>query len=259
MSAPSSASSLRCTFTLTKNVAVPAAIHFRSISMAVAKISASGGPTNVVFPPHRSTYWLPSTMIGCHTNIATAPLSESHEAAVKTLPIQADLSWSPLPLVPLCTDAFSVSSQLIVSSSHFAFFVWTVTCRHLALKPIASEHAYLCAHSVSNRVLYLSIALDIRLFGLMLRPLSSKLFFSRLPRGNLGDPARSILFAHCTFDVVLSSLRFLAHWLPFASSLICLLSCFGLCLLAAVWEDFFPSTSNGRYCSSFSLGLHQTT
>ena len=39
-------------------------------------------------------------MTGCHTNTATAPLSACHEAPEKTLPIQADLSWSPLPHVP---------------------------------------------------------------------------------------------------------------------------------------------------------------
>jgi len=38
---------------------------------------------------------------------ATAPLSACHEAPVKTLPIQADFSWSPLSHVPLCTAAFA--------------------------------------------------------------------------------------------------------------------------------------------------------
>jgi len=51
ISAPSFAGSPRCAFTLTKKVAVPAAILFRSISMAAARISASGAPTNVAFPP----------------------------------------------------------------------------------------------------------------------------------------------------------------------------------------------------------------
>ena len=36
---------------LTKKGAVPAAILFRSISMAAAKTSTSGAPTNVAFPP----------------------------------------------------------------------------------------------------------------------------------------------------------------------------------------------------------------
>ena len=51
MSAPSFAGSPRCTFTLTKKVVIPAAILFRSILMAAARISASGAPTNVAFPP----------------------------------------------------------------------------------------------------------------------------------------------------------------------------------------------------------------
>ena len=51
MSAPSFAGSPRCAFTWTKKVAVPAAIFFRSISMAAARISASGTPTNDAFPP----------------------------------------------------------------------------------------------------------------------------------------------------------------------------------------------------------------
>jgi len=58
MSAPSFAGSPRCAFTSTKKVAVPTAILFRSISMAAARISASGAPTNNAFPPspiHLST------------------------------------------------------------------------------------------------------------------------------------------------------------------------------------------------------------
>ena len=51
MSATSFADFPRCAFTLTRKVAVPAAILFRSILMAAARISASGAPTNVAFPP----------------------------------------------------------------------------------------------------------------------------------------------------------------------------------------------------------------
>jgi len=53
MLAPSFAGSPRSAFTLIQKVAVPAAILFRSISMAAAKISASGAPTvtNVAFSP----------------------------------------------------------------------------------------------------------------------------------------------------------------------------------------------------------------
>ena len=74
-------------------------------------------PPTLPFHLHqsRATYWLPSTITGRHTNTATAPLSACHEAPVKTLPIQADLSGSPLPHVPLCTAAFSFCSQVIIS------------------------------------------------------------------------------------------------------------------------------------------------
>jgi len=41
----------------------------------------------------------------------------------------------------------------------------------------------------SNRGVSLSIALDIRLFLLILRPLSSKLLYARLPLGNLSEPS----------------------------------------------------------------------
>jgi len=55
----------------------------------------------------------------------------------------------------------------------------------------------------------------------------------------LVNPTRGILFAHRAFDFALSPPHFPTHWLPFASCLIRLLSCFGVSLLAAVWEDFF--------------------
>jgi len=47
MSASSFAGSPRCAFTLTRNVAVPAVVLFRSSSIASSKMSASGAPTNV--------------------------------------------------------------------------------------------------------------------------------------------------------------------------------------------------------------------
>jgi len=51
MSASSFAGSPRCAFTLTRNVATPAVVLFRSSSIASRKMSASGAPTNVAFPP----------------------------------------------------------------------------------------------------------------------------------------------------------------------------------------------------------------
>jgi len=45
------AGSPRCAFTLTRNVAAPAVVLFRSSSNASSTMSASGAPTNVAFPP----------------------------------------------------------------------------------------------------------------------------------------------------------------------------------------------------------------
>ena len=36
----------------------------------------------------------------------------------------------------------------MISCSHFAILIWTVTCRRFALRFIASEHAYFCANPV---------------------------------------------------------------------------------------------------------------
>ena len=37
---------------------------------------------------------------------------------------------------------FFFSFQVMISCSHFAFFIWIVTCRYLTLEPTASQHAY---------------------------------------------------------------------------------------------------------------------
>jgi len=51
MSASSFAGSDRCAFTLTRKIAAPAVDLFRSSLIASSKMSASGAPTNVAFPP----------------------------------------------------------------------------------------------------------------------------------------------------------------------------------------------------------------
>jgi len=51
-----------------------------------------------------------------------------------------------------------------------------------------SHQACLSLCPSSNRVLSLSIELEVLLFLLILRPLFSKLLFTRLPHGNLGEP-----------------------------------------------------------------------
>ena len=127
-------------------------------------------------------------MTGCHTNTATAPLSACHEAPVKMLPIQADVSLSPLSHVPFCTAAFSFFFS--------GYYILLPFClcglnRHLPLlgPETLSLQACLSLCPSGNRVLSLSIALDIRLFLLILRPLCSTLIFADLPHGNPGEPS----------------------------------------------------------------------
>jgi len=90
------------------------------------------------------------------------------------LPIQADLSWSPFPHVQLCTAAFSFffSSYYIL----FPFCLFGLNHHLLLIGPDThSLQACLSLCPSSNRVTSLSITLDIHLFLLILRPLSSKL------------------------------------------------------------------------------------
>jgi len=108
----------------------------------------------------------------------------THEAPVKTLPIQADLSWSPFPCVPLCTAAFS-----FFFSSYDVLLPFCPFCLKHHLPLFGPEtHSFQASLSLcpsSNRVLSLSIALNIRFFFLILvlRPISSKLLFPGLSYG----------------------------------------------------------------------------
>ena len=207
-------------------------------------------------------------MTGCHTNTATAPLSACHEAPVKTLPIQADLSWSPLLLVPLCTAAFST-----FFSSYYILLPFCLVClnRHLPLlgPETHSLQACLSLCPSSNRVLSFSIALDIRIFLLMLRLLFSTLFFDHLPHGNLGEPStrhtlRLLRIGCCPIATTLSSALTALCLLSYPSSLLLWgwLACCGLRrflfhrLQTGVDLRLFSSTctkpTNPSTCPSFS-------
>jgi len=99
----------------------------------------------------------------------------------------ADLILSHPPCVQLCPAEF----RFCFSSCYILLpFCPYLNC-HLALlgPETHSLQACLSLCPSSNRVLSISIALDIRLFPLILRPLSSKLLFARLPHGNLGEPS----------------------------------------------------------------------
>ena len=158
ISAPSFAGYPRCAFTLTKKVADNDNLLFLLQSSFVVprwllpEHPRQVPPPSLPFHLHQSTCWLPSTMTGCHTNTATALLSACHGAPVKTLPIQANLSWSPLPVVLLCTAAFSFSF-----SDYYILLPIFLFCpnRHLSL--LGSEphslQACLSPCSSSNCVL----------------------------------------------------------------------------------------------------------
>jgi len=57
----------RCTFTLTRHIDTPAVVLFQSSSIASSKMSVSGAPTNITFPPSThiliavSSAWLSHT------------------------------------------------------------------------------------------------------------------------------------------------------------------------------------------------------
>ena len=125
MSAHSFAGSPRCAFTLTKKVAVPAAILFRSISMAAARISASGAPTNVAFPPspiHLSVNafnndWL-SHKYSNGSSIIVSRNTSNNAANSGRFKLEPSFLTSHFALL-----LFLFSSQVVKCCSHFALFV----------------------------------------------------------------------------------------------------------------------------------------
>ena len=107
-------------------------------------------------------------------------------SARKNAAIQADLSWSPLPHVPLCTTAFP-----FFFSSYYVLLPFCVVCLNSHLQLLGPEtHSLQACLSLCLCVLSFSITLDTHLFLLILRPLSSTLLFACLPHGNLGEPSR---------------------------------------------------------------------
>jgi len=197
MSAPSLAfaGSPRCAFTLTKKVAVPVAILSRSISMAAAKISASGAPANVAFPPsliHLLTAFNNDWLSHKYSNGSSISVSRS---ARKNAANSGRFELEPSSSRPAlhCCFFFFLLKLLYIIMSYYILLPFCLVClnRH---RPLLGPESYslqaclpLCPSS--NRVLSLSIALDTLLFLLILRPLSSKLLFARLPHGNLGEPS----------------------------------------------------------------------
>jgi len=146
------------------------------------------------------------------------------------------------PFLLLCLFFFS-SYYILITFCHFYY--------HLAVKPIASKHAYYVSVPIQW-----SSSLPFDCSGHLSFPSDTPAAFFKdfflvcyikiLVNSGL---TRGILFAHCAPDVALSPPHFPAKWLLLAPCLICLLFCFDPCLLTAVWENF--CSINGRCPSSF--------
>ena len=102
MSASSFAGSPRCAFTLTRNVAAPTVVLFRSPLIASNKMSASGAPTNVAFPPSQTHLF---------TAFSSAWMSHKHSKVFVT----------GVPRNATTKAASSGRFELDPSSQHFTF------------------------------------------------------------------------------------------------------------------------------------------
>jgi len=110
MSASSFAGSPRCALTWTRNVAAPAVVLFRSSSIASSKISASGAPTNVTFPPS-PTHLLTAFSRAWLSHKYSMVLSQGCRVMPRERPLVPDGSSWILPLrVPPSSAAFSFVS-----------------------------------------------------------------------------------------------------------------------------------------------------
>jgi len=108
----------------------------------------------------------------------------------------------------------SIFFAVMISCSHFEFLIWTVTCRHLALRFIASKHAYFCANQViisSSFWWHWTFVFDSWFSGHFVQ----NCFFLVYHMEILVSPTPGILFTHCAFEVTLSPVRFPAYWLLF--------------------------------------------
>ena len=118
-----------------------------SARMSAPSCAGSSRRTKVAFQPS------PIHLL----NAFTAPLSACHETPVQILPIQTDLSWSPLPLVPLCFVAFP-----FFFSSQYMLLPFCLFCvnRHLPLLGLETHSLRACLSlgPSSNHVLSLSTA-----------------------------------------------------------------------------------------------------
>ena len=110
MSASSFAGSPQSAFTLTRNVAAPAVVLFRSSSIASSKMSASGASTNVAFPPSPTHLCTAFSRAWLSPNTAWV-LSQRCRVMPRQRPLVPDgSSWILPPRVPPSSAAFSFVS-----------------------------------------------------------------------------------------------------------------------------------------------------
>ena len=138
MSASSFAGYPRSAFTLTRNVAAPAVVLFRSSSIAPSKMSASGAPTNVTFPPSPthlftafSSAWLSHKY---SMGVVTGVPRNAKTMAARTVRAGSFLFASHLSLLP-----FPFFSQVHITCSHFPpFLVRSITRCDCASEAVTS-------------------------------------------------------------------------------------------------------------------------
>ena len=139
MLASSFVGSVRCAFTLTRNVAVPATVLFRSSSIASTEMSASGAPTNVAFPPSPthlftafSSAWLSHNY---STYFVTGVPRNAKTKTVSSGRFELDPSCSR-PTFLCCLFLFFAGSHNLPGCSHFGpFLVISITRCDYAQKP----------------------------------------------------------------------------------------------------------------------------
>ena len=123
MSASSFAGSPRCAFTLTRNVAAPAAVLFRSFRLLPVKCLRLALLLTSLFRPHLLIFLQLSAALGCRTNTAWG-LSQGFRVMPRQRPLVPDGSSWILPLrVPPSSAAFSFFPAGLLTCSHFLLFL----------------------------------------------------------------------------------------------------------------------------------------
>jgi len=149
MSASSFAGSPRCTFTLTRNVTAPAVVLFRSSSTASSKMSASGAPTNVAFPPSPTHLYtaLCSTWLSHKYSMGFVTGVPSNAKTKAASSGWFELNPSSSRPTFLCCLFLSFRRFTYPAPILPPFWVRSITRRDCTSEAVSSRSADLCAHS----------------------------------------------------------------------------------------------------------------